>query len=37
MRHFGERVNYNPNGVVIIRNREVGYKIHCDGLPGRVM
>ena len=37
MRYFGERVNYDPNGVAIIRNREVGYKIHRDGLPRRVM
>ena len=37
MRHLGERVNYDLNGVVIIRNKEVGYKIYRDGLPGRVM
>ena len=37
MRHFGERVNHDPNGVATIRNKEVGYKIHCNGLPGRVM
>ena len=37
MRHFGEKVNYDPNGVVTIRNREVGYKIHRDKLPGRIM
>ena len=37
MRHFGKRVNHNPNKVAIIRNREVGYKIHCDGLLRCVM
>ena len=37
MRHFNKRVNYDLNGVVIIRNREVGYKIYYDGLPGRVI
>ena len=37
IRHFGKKVNYNPNGVAIIRNKEVGYKIHRDGLPGRVI
>ena len=37
MRHFGKRVNHDPNGVATIRNKEVGYKIHRDGLPGRVM
>ena len=37
MRHFSERVNHNPNGVVTIRNKEVGYKIHYNKLPGRVV
>ena len=37
MHYFGERVNYNLNGVVIIRNKEVGYKIYCDGLLRRVI
>ena len=37
MRHFGKRVNHNLNGVVIIRNKEVGYKIYRDGLLRRVI
>ena len=37
MRHFGKRVNYNLNGIVTIRNKEVGYKIYCDGLPGCII
>ena len=37
MYYFGKRVNYDLNRIVIIRNREVGYEIHCDGLLGRIM
>ena len=37
MRHFSKRVNHDPNGVATIWNKEVGYKIHRDGLPGRVI
>ena len=37
MRYLGKRVNHDPNGVVTIRNKEVNYKIHRDGLPGRVI
>ena len=37
MRHFGKRVNHDLNGVAIIRNREVSYKIHCNGLLGCIM
>ena len=37
MCHLGERVNYNLNGVVIIRNKKVGYEIYCDGLPVCIM
>ena len=37
MRHFGEKVNHDLNGVITIRNKEVNYKIHRNGLPGRVM
>ena len=37
MRHLGKKVNHNPNGVVIIRNKEVGYKIHRDRLPGYII
>ena len=37
MRYFGKRVNHNPNGVAIIRNKEVNYKIYRDGLLGRVI
>ena len=35
--YFGEKFNHDPNGVVIIRNKEVGYKIYRDGLPRRIM
>ena len=37
MRYFGKGVNYDPNRVVIIRNREIGNKIHRDGLPGCII
>ena len=37
IRHLGEKVNHNPNKVVTIWNKEVGYKIHRDGLPGCVI
>ena len=37
MYYLGEKVNHDLNRVVTIRNKEVGYKIHCDGLPGCVM
>ena len=37
MHHFSKKVNHNLNRVVTIRNREVGYKIYCDGLLGRIM
>ena len=37
MRHLGKKVNHNLNGVAIIRNREVGYKIYRNGLPGRII
>ena len=37
MRYFSKKVNYNLNKIVIIRNKEVSYKIHCDGLPGRII
>ena len=37
IRYSGKGVNYNLNGVVIIRNREVGYEIYRDGLPGCIM
>ena len=37
MRYFGKGVNYDLNGVVTIRNREVGSEIYCDGLPGCIM
>ena len=35
--YFGKRVNYNLNRIVIIRNKEVGYEIHQDGLPGYII
>ena len=37
MRYFNKGVNHNPNRVVIIRNKEVGYEIHRDGLPRRII
>ena len=37
MHYFGKRVNYNLNGIVIIRNKEVNYEIYCDGLPRCIM
>ena len=37
MRYLSKKVNYNPNRVITIRNREVSYEIHCDGLPGRII
>ena len=37
MRYFHKRVNHNLNGVVIIRNKEVNYKIHYNGFPGRII
>ena len=37
MRHFGKRVNHNPNGVVTIRNKEVDYKIYRNGLLRRII
>ena len=37
MRHFSKKVNHDLNRVAIIQNKEVGYKIYYDGLPGRII